>query len=158
MQLLNKQAPELSIPDQHGNVHTLSQYKGKWVLLYFYPKDNTPGCTKEAELFQGALTDFKKHNTVVLGVSPDSVESHKKFAEKFSLEFPLLADVEKSVVTAYGVWGEKKFMGRTYMGTMRTSFLIDPEGKVVKVYENVKPKEHTDEVLADLQTIQSNEG
>lgn len=145
-----KPAPLFSAQDQNGEIHNLSQYKGKWVLLYFYPKDNTPGCTVEAENFRDELPEFTKRNVQIIGVSTDSVESHKKFAEKFNLEFPLLADTEKKIVEAYGVWGEKKFMGKTYMGTARSSFLINPDGVLVKIYEKVKPKEHAKEVLQDL--------
>lgn len=151
---INEKAPEFQVLDQEGQTQKLSNYKGKWVLLYFYPKDNTPGCTTEAEHFRDALQDFEKRNVQILGVSTDSVESHKKFADKFNLNFPLLADTEKEIVSAYGVWGEKKFMGKTYMGTNRDSFLIDPEGTIAKVYEKVKPKEHVQEVLADIDELQ----
>ena len=142
-------APAFSLPDQNGKVHQLSDYKGKWVLLYFYPKDDTPGCTKEACSLRDNYAAFEKMGTIVLGVSTDSVKSHKKFEEKYGLPFPLLADEEKKVVEAYEVWGKKKFMGREYMGTNRVSFLIDPTGKISKVYETVKPAEHAEEVLSD---------
>ncbi len=140
-------APEFTLPDQDGKTHSLADYKGKWVLLYFYPKDDTPGCTKEACMIRDAFPDFGKLGIAVLGVSIDPPASHKKFAEKHALPFTLLADTEKKAVHAYGVWGKKKFMGREYEGTLRTSFLIDPEGKVAKVYEDVKPETHADEVL-----------
>lgn len=152
----NKKAPAFSGVDQHGEKHALKNYAGKWVLLYFYPKDNTPGCTTEAENFRDHLKKFKNRNLEVIGVSTDSVESHKKFADKFKLKFPLLADTDKKIVEKYGVWGEKKFMGKTYMGTMRHSFLIDPDGKVRKVYDSVKPKEHAQEVLKDLDELKKN--
>lgn len=142
-------APAFSLPDQDGTINTLSDYKGKWILLYFYPKDDTPGCTTEACTIRDQYGDFKKSKTVVFGVSIDPVKKHKKFAEKYDLPFPLLADEDKKVVEAYGVWGEKKFMGRKYMGISRESFLIDPDGNIAKVYEQVKPKEHAREVLAD---------
>lgn len=145
-----QQAPDFTLPDQDGVEHTLSSYKGKWVLLYFYPKDNTPGCTIEACTIRDQFKDFKKIDAVVLGVSTDSVKSHKKFADGFNLPFTLLADENKEVVGKYGVFGEKKMMGRTYMGVRRSSFLISPAGKVAKVYEKVKPEKHADEVLADL--------
>ncbi len=145
-----KNAPVFSLPDQNGKMHTLSDYKGKWVLMYFYPKDNTPGCTKQACAIRDEFPAFKKLKCVVFGISTDSEKSHKKFEEKFELPFTLLADTEKKVVSAYKVWGLKKFMGREYMGTMRTSFLIDPEGKIRTVYDNVKPEIHAEEVLRDL--------
>lgn len=146
-------APDFSLPDQEGKTHTLSDYRGKWVLLYFYPKDDTPGCTIEACTIRDQFKDFNAIGAVVLGVSTDSVESHKKFAEKFELPFTLLADAHKEVVGRYGVFGEKKFMGKTYMGTKRTSVLIDPHGKIAKVYENVKPEIHAGEVIADLRSL-----
>lgn len=143
-------APEFKLADQNGEVHTLKQYLGKKVLLYFYPKDDTPGCTTEACNFRDGYKDFEKLGLVILGVSADSVKSHKKFAEKFDLPFPILSDEEKVVCEAYGVWGKKKFMGREYMGISRTSFLIDEQGKIEKVYEDVKAKEHAGEVKEDM--------
>ncbi len=140
-------APEFTLPDQDGKDHALSEYKGHWVLIYFYPKDDTPGCTKEACMIRDAFPDFGKLKIAVLGVSTDPPASHKKFAEKHQLPFTLLADTEKKVVHAYGVWGKKKFMGREYEGTLRTSFLVDPGGKVAKVYEDVKPETHAADVL-----------
>ena len=148
-----KKAPEFTLPDQDGTEHSLAEYKGKWVLLYFYPKDDTPGCTIEACTIRDQFKDFKKIGAVVIGVSTDSVKSHKKFADAYQLPFTLLADEHKEVVGRYGVFGEKKFMGRTYMGIMRTSFLIDPKGKIAKVYEKVKPPAHAAEVIADLKTL-----
>jgi len=143
-------APDFTLLDQDAVPHTLSAYRGKYVLLYFYPKDDTPGCTKQACLLRDALPDFKTLDAVVFGISADSVKSHKKFAEKYGLPFTLLADEQKDVVTAYGVWGKKKMMGREYDGIFRTSFLIAPNGVVERVYENVKPETHADEVLKDL--------
>ncbi len=122
-------------------------------MLYFYPKDDTLGCTKEACSIGEYYPDFKKLDVVVFGVSVDSVKSHKKFEEKYKLPFTLLSDEKKEVVNAYGVWALKKMMGREYMGTLRTSFLIDPKGMIVKVYEKVKPEIHAEEVLADLQEL-----
>lgn len=145
-------APDFTLFDQDGSAHTLSAYQGKRVLLYFYPKDDTPGCTKEACMLRDALPDFTKLDAVVFGVSVDSVKSHKKFAEKYGLPFTLLADEGKEVVYAYGVWGKKKMMGREYDGIFRTSFLIAPDGSILKVYENVKPELHAAQVLADLQS------
>ena len=143
-------APEFSLPDQEGKTHSLAGYRGKWVLLYFYPKDDTPGCTTEACGIRDAWSDFKKAGIVVLGASPDSVKSHAKFVKKYELPFTLLADADKELVNAYGVWAKKKFMGREYMGTLRNSFLIDPKGKIAKVYEGVKPADHAAEVLEDI--------
>jgi len=147
-------APEFDLPDQEGRKHSLADYRGRYVLLYFYPKDDTPGCTKEACAIRDADPDFSALDAVVLGVSADSVKSHKKFAQKYGLTFPLLADEDRTVVNAYGVWGRKKFMGREYDGIFRTSFLIDPAGKIAKVYEGVKPDAHAAQVLADLRALQ----
>lgn len=154
MPSVGEQAPDVVLPDQDGVEHALAEYRGKWVLLYFYPKDDTPGCTIEACTIRDQFKDFKKIDAVVLGVSTDSVKSHKKFADAYELPFTLLADEHKEVVGRYGVFGEKKFMGRTYMGTSRTSFLIDPKGVIAKVYEKVKPEKHAAEVLADLKALQ----
>ncbi len=156
MSLLAKgdEAPDFTLPDQESNTHTLSQYKGSWVLLYFYPKDDTPGCTKEACGIRDTWHDYKEKGIVVLGVSTDTVKSHAKFSEKYSLPFTLLSDAEKEVVHLYGVWGQKKFMGREYMGTSRMSFLVDPKGIIVAVYEQVKPNEHAQQVLADVESFE----
>ncbi len=147
---VGSKAPDFNLLDQAGQKHTLAQYAGQWVLLYFYPKDDTPGCTTEACALRDNLPQFKKLSCVVLGVSVDSEKSHAKFVKKYDLPFTLLADTDKTLVEAYGVWGKKKFMGREYLGTKRVSFLIDPQGKIAKVYEEVKPAIHADEVLADL--------
>ena len=146
-------APDFSLPDQDSKMHALKDERGKWVLLYFYPKDATPGCTVEACTLRDAYPQFGKLDAVVFGVSTDSVKSHAKFAEKQKLPFTLLADEQKEVVQAYGVWGKKKFMGREYMGIKRWSFLIDPKGKIAKVYEDVKPAAHAEEVLADIRAL-----
>lgn len=143
-------APLFTLVDQNNEKQSLKDYRGKKVLLYFYPKDDTPGCTTEACSFRDHLNDFKKYDVQVLGVSCDSLESHKKFAQKFKLNFPLLADTEKEVVQKYGVWGEKSMYGRKYMGVFRDSFLIDEKGKIVKHYQKVKPAEHIEQVLKDL--------
>lgn len=150
MQLLNKKAPQFALPDQRGNMHKLKDCAGQWVLIYFYPKDDTPGCTKEACAIRDHFPDFKKLKITVLGVSTDSVKSHAKFAEKYTVPFTLLADEKKEVVEKYGVWQKKKFMGREYWSTVRTSFLVNPEGKIVKIYENVKPEIHAEETLKDI--------
>lgn len=142
-------APIFSLPDQDGVLHTLSQYQGKKVLLYFYPKDDTPGCTTEACNFRDGYEEFQKMGLVILGVSKDSTKSHKKFAEKFSLPFPLLSDETGGVIKQYGSWGKKKFMGREYEGILRNSFLIDEKGKIAKVYESVKTATHANDVRTD---------
>lgn len=140
-------APAFKTTNADGEMVTLKDLRGKKVVLYFYPKDDTPGCTKEACSFRDAFAQFKKRGITVLGVSPDSEASHKKFATKYKLPFTLLADTDKSISEAYGVYGEKKFMGRTYMGVHRTTFLIDERGKIKKVFQKLKPDEHASEVL-----------
>lgn len=150
---LNQKAPNFKLPDQDGKFHSLADYQGKWLLLYFYPKDNTPGCTKEACELRDSFADFKKAQAVVLGVSADSVDSHNNFSSKFKLSFPILSDPDKKVIKAYNAWGEKKFMGRSYMGIKRISFLINPLGKIVKIYEQVKPADHAAEVLNDIKNL-----
>ena len=150
MLVLHTKAPDFSLQDQHGVTHILSQYLGKKVLIYFYPKDDTPGCTIEACSFRDNYEALKESGLVVLGVSKDDVTSHKKFAEKYELPFPLLSDVDAIVCQAYGVWGLKKFMGREYIGIERMSFLIDELGDVAKLYESVKPKEHVQEISKDI--------
>jgi len=147
-------APEFSLQDQDKKTHNLADYTGKWVLLYFYPKDMTPGCTIEACTLRDVYAEFKKANAAVLGVSADSALRHKKFADRDNLPFPLLSDESREMLEAYGVWAQKKMMGREYMGILRMSFLIDPDGKIAKVYEKVKPKEHAGEVLQDLKELQ----
>lgn len=143
-------APEFSLPADDGRTVALKDLRGRPVVLYFYPKDDTPGCTKEACQFRDSWKDVEQAGVVVLGVSPDSVTSHEKFKRKYSLPFPLLADVDHQVATAYGAWGEKSRYGRTYQGILRTTFLIDREGRVARVFENVKPEGHAAEVLAAL--------
>jgi peroxiredoxin Q/BCP len=143
-------APEFSAPTQDGTIVSLSGYLGQPVVLYFYPRDDTPGCTKEACAFRDGFAEFKKKGAVVLGVSTDPAKSHAKFAAKFKLPFLLIADEDKKIVEAYGVWGEKRFMGRKYQGTHRVTFLIGPDGKIQKIWPAVKPDEHTEEVLAAI--------
>ncbi len=143
-------APAFTANTNGGGKVSLADYKGRNVILYFYPKDDTPGCTKEACAFRDYFADFKKKGAVVLGVSTDAVKSHDKFVEKFKLPFTLLADEDKKIVGAYGVWGEKMFMGRKYMGTHRVTFLIGPDGKIRKIWPAVKPEEHAEEVPAEL--------
>lgn len=141
-------APDFTSKDQDGNTVKLSDHKGEKVVLYFYPKDNTPGCTKEACSFRDADDAFKAKGIKVFGVSTDSEKSHQKFISKFQLPFDLLADTDRSIVEAYGVWGEKSMYGRKYMGTFRKTFLIDESGKIKKIFDKVKVDEHANEVLA----------
>ena len=144
------EAPDFSAQATGGLKMSLSDFKGKNVILYFYPKDDTPGCTKEACNFRDHFAQFKKRGVLILGVSTDPIKSHEKFTEKFDLPFPLLADEDKTIAQAYGVWGEKKFMGRAYMGTHRVTFLIGPDRRIKKIWNQVKPDEHAAEVLAAL--------
>lgn len=143
-------APDFNAPTSGGGRASLADFKGKNVILYFYPRDDTPGCTKEACAFRDHFADFQKKGAVVLGVSIDPVKSHDKFIKKFKLPFTLLADEEKKIVEAYGVWGQKSFMGRKYMGTHRVTFLIGSDGRIKKIWPTVKPEEHAEEVLAAL--------
>jgi peroxiredoxin Q/BCP len=154
MPVLNKPAPAFTLLADDGATVTLKSFKGKWVVLYFYPKDDTSGCTVEACEFRDAFPKFKKGDAVILGVAPDSVKSHVKFKTKFDLNFPLLADEDHAVAEAYGVWKEKSMYGRKYMGVERTTFLIDPKGKLVRIFEKVKPQGHADEVRAALAEVQ----
>ena len=140
-------APAFKTTNTNGESVSLKDFRGQKVVLYFYPKDDTPGCTKEACSFRDGFSKFKKRGITILGVSPDSEKSHQKFTAKYKLPFTLLADTDHSIADAYGVYGEKKFMGRTYMGVHRTTFLIDEKGKIRKVFEKVKPDDHADEVL-----------
>lgn len=148
----NQPAPEFTLADDTGKIVSLSDFRGKPVVLYFYPKDDTPGCTTEACNFRDDYSAYDQAGVVILGVSPDSVESHVKFKKKFGLPFPLLADVGHKVCDLYGTWGPKKFMGRSFEGVLRTTFLIGPDGVILRVFENVKPAEHSVEVLDVLKT------
>jgi peroxiredoxin Q/BCP len=148
-----KPAPEFTLEDNAGETVSLSDFRGKPVVLYFYPKDDTPGCTAQACGIRDAYGEFEQAGAVVLGVSPDRVSKHVKFKEKYDLPFTLLADPEHEVAERYGVWGEKKYMGRLYMGVSRTTFVIAPDGTVAEVMENVKPDSHADDVLASLAAI-----
>ena len=143
-------APAFTAPTNDGGHVSLADFKGKNVILYFYPKDDTPGCTKEACAFRDHFGALQKKGAVVLGVSVDSVKSHDKFAKKFHLPFTLVSDADRKIVQAYGVWGEKSFMGRKYLGTHRVTFLIGPDGRIKKIWLKVKPEEHGEEVLAAL--------
>ncbi len=146
-------APEFDVLDDTGQSRRLADYRGQAVVLYFYPKDDTPGCTKEACNFRDDYSAYEKAGVVILGVSPDSPESHAKFKKKFNLPFPLLADEGHKICDAYGVWGPKKFMGKSYEGVLRTTFLIDAEGKIARVFEEVRPAEHSTEVLEALKAL-----
>jgi peroxiredoxin Q/BCP len=145
-----RKAPDFSLPDQDGKEHRLSDYRGKPVVLYFYPKDDTPGCTKEACSFRDNFTEFKKAGVEVLGVSADDAKSHAKFRQKYNLPFTLLSDTGRKVVEDYGVWVEKLNYGKKYWGVARTTFLIDENGEIVHVFEKVKPEQHAREVLDKL--------
>lgn len=144
-------APALTLPDQNGTIHTLDQYKGKKVILYFYPKDNTPGCTKQACGFSERHPQFTEKGAVVIGISKDSVSSHKKFEEKYALSFPLLSDPELEVIKAYDVWKEKKNYGKVSMGVVRTTYLIDEEGVIIKANDKVKAAEDPEKMLGELE-------
>ncbi len=143
-------APDFTAQDDAGNTVRLADLRGKKVVLYFYPKDDTPGCTKEACAFRDGFSELRKRGAVVYGVSIDSVASHAKFKQKFQLNFPLLSDADKKIVDAYGVWKQKSLYGRSFMGIERTTFLIDEQGKIAKVFPKVKVNEHYEEVLAAL--------
>jgi thioredoxin-dependent peroxiredoxin len=143
-------APDFTTLDQDGNEISLGDFKGKKVIIYFYPKDNTPGCTKEACAFRDHYTQFQALNVEILGVSIDAEQSHKAFAQKYGLPFRLLADPDKRLVTAYGVWGEKTLYGKKYMGTNRVTYVIDESGAIAAVFPKVKPAAHAEDVLAVL--------
>jgi thioredoxin-dependent peroxiredoxin len=149
----NQPAPEFNLSDENGNLRSLGEFRGKPVILYFYPKDDTPGCTVEACNFRDDFSVYQENGVVILGISPDTAKSHTKFIKKFSLPFPLLADPDHKVADAYGVWGPKKFMGKEYEGIYRTTFLIGPNGDILKVFEKVKPEGHSAEVLGALKAL-----
>lgn len=150
-----KQAPDFSLPDQNGSRRSLKDYAGKWLVLYFYPKDDTPGCTTEACSFRDEReTIAEVGNCEVVGISKDSVASHKKFADKYHLPFTLLADPEHKVIEAYGSWQPKKFMGKEYLGTSRDTFIITPDGQIAKEYRGVDPKKHAGQIITDLKSLQ----
>jgi thioredoxin-dependent peroxiredoxin len=144
------QAPAFTASTQDGQTVSLSDFRGKHVVLYFYPKDDTPGCTKEACGFRDAFASFGKKDAVILGVSTDPVKAHAKFVAKYQLPFMLVADEDRKIVEAYGVWGEKRFMGRKYQGTHRVTFLIAPDGTIKQIWPGVKPEEHPQEVLSAI--------
>ena len=146
-------APDFDLLDDSSTSRKLSAYRGKPVILYFYPKDDTPGCTKEACNFRDDYSAYEKAGVTILGVSADSPQSHAKFKAKYQLPFPLLADEDHAVCDLYGVWGSKKFMGREYEGVSRTTYLIDADGKIARVFENVRPAEHSAELLEALRAL-----
>ncbi len=145
-----KETPEFELIDQNGKLHKLSDYKGSWLVIYFYPKDNTPGCTKEACSFRDSMASLKKNKISVIGISKDSNKSHVNFSKKYELNFPILSDESHKTIKSYGAWGKKKFMGREYEGTIRKTFIINPDGKIIKEYEKVKPVGHAEEVLSEI--------
>ncbi len=147
-----KSAPDFELKDDTGKSRKLSDFRGQPVILYFYPKDDTPGCTTEACNFRDDYSAYQKAGVTILGVSADTVESHAKFKAKYGLPFPLLADLDHKICDVYGVWGLKKNLGREYEGILRTTFLIDPQGKISHVYENVRPAEHSTELLSALKS------
>ena len=153
MLTIGDKAPALSLPNQDNVEISLRDLEGKWIVLYFYPKDSTPGCTTEARDFTAALPSFEDLNAVILGISPDSATSHQKFIAKQKLEITLLSDVNTEVAQSYGVWQLKKFCGKEYMGIVRSTFLIDPSGKIAKLWSNVKVKDHASEVKKALESL-----
>lgn len=151
-----KHAPDFSLPDQNGTVHTLGDYAGRWLVLYFYPKDDTPGCTTEACSFRDERDMIAQLGSAeVVGISKDSVASHKKFVDKYHLTFTILSDPEHKVIEAYDSWKPKKFMGRDYIGTQRNTFIISPDGAIVKEYIGVDPKTHAAQIITDLKELQA---
>ena len=146
-------APDFTLPDQDGKNHSLADYRGKWVVLYFYPKDMTPGCITEACGFRDEFPIFKDLEAVILGISKDSVKRHTKFSEKYKLPFALLSDEEGNVCESYDVWKTKKLYGRNFMGIIRSTYLINPDGKIAKIYPKVNVKEHAAEILQDLEDM-----
>ena len=147
---MGTKAPDFTLPDQNGDLHSLSEYKGKKIILYFYPKDNTPGCTKQACGFAERYPQFIEKGAVVLGISKDSVASHKKFEEKYGLPFTILSDTELKVIQAYDVWKEKMNYGKLSMGVVRTTYLIDEEGKIAKAFDKVKAADNPEQMLGEL--------
>ena len=147
---IGSKAPDFELPDQNGVVHKLSEYKGKKVVLYFYPKDSTPGCTKQACNFGELMPQFTEKGAVIIGVSKDSVASHKKFEEKYGLPFTILSDTERVVIEAYDVWKEKKNYGKVSMGVVRTTYLIDEEGIIIKAFGNVKAADNPAQMLGEI--------
>jgi len=146
-------AKDFSLPDENGEYHTTADYKGKWLVLYFYPKDDTPGCTIEACGLRDKLRELQNYGVEVVGISKDSVPSHKKFIEKYHLNFHLLSDESKETITAYDAWGKKKFLGIEHEGTLRKTYLIDKNGEIRKIYDHVNPTLHAGQILKDIQAF-----
>lgn len=146
-------AIDFSLPDQNEQIHTLGDYRGKYLLIYFYPKDDTPGCTKEACNFRDGIHQFTERGIEIVGISKDSVASHKKFADKYKLNFTLLSDSEHKVIEEYGAWGIKKFMGKKFNGVKRNTYLVNPDGEIIKTYENVNPLSHFEIIIKDLDSL-----
>lgn len=153
---IGKEAVEFELPDQNGKIHKLSDYRGQYVVLYFYPKDNTPGCTTQACNYRDTMPEFEKRNAKVFGISKDDGKSHRKFEEDFTLNFDLLSDVDHNVIEAYGVWGEKMNYGKAYMGVIRTTFVIDPQGKIAAIFPKTDPKLDPTQVLAFIDQANEN--
>jgi len=151
---VHEPAPDFCLPDEEGAMHCLASYRGRWVILYFYPRDNTPGCTTEALGFKAILDKLTRAGAVVLGVSPDSPTRHRNFKARYGLPFPLLSDPEHRVLEAYEAWGPKKRYGREYMGVLRKTYLIGPDGRIRKIYPSVRPKGHAQQVWEDVQAAQ----
>lgn len=150
---VGSKAIDFRLPDETGTMHSLADFRGKKVVLYFYPKDNTPGCTKQACAFKAAYDAFRREDIVVIGISKDSQSSHKKFKEKYDLSFLLLADEERTVIEAYDVWKEKKLYGKTYMGVTRSTYVIDEEGIIIKTFEKASPANNATDILAYLKEL-----
>lgn len=150
---MNKKAPNFTLLDQNGKEISLSNFQGKWIVLYFYPKDMTSGCTKEAVAFSEKVEEFRKRNAEVIGISKDSIESHKKFSEKYNLKITLLSDPEAKIIKEYGAWGKKKMYGKETEGTIRSTFIISPSGEIVYYWQNVKVDGHVEEVLKKLDEL-----
>jgi thioredoxin-dependent peroxiredoxin len=148
-------AKDFNLPDSEGKTHKLSDYRGQWLVVYFYPKDDTPGCTKEACNFRDNYAILQEQGVAVVGISRDPVVSHQAFAEKYNLNFPLLSDESAETIRAYGAWGTKKLAGKETLGVLRNTYLIDPHGEIRKVYERVDPSAHAEEILRDLQALRS---
>ncbi len=151
-------APDFCLPDQDGREVCLRDLRGRWIVLYFYPKDNTKGCTQEARDFTQLLDRFEELGAVVLGVSPDSVRSHKRFQERHDLKVRLLSDPEREIIRTYGAWGKKRMAGREYFGVIRSTFLIDPEGRIRRIWSKVKVRGHAEEVLETLRSLSRAKG
>lgn len=151
---VNDIAPEFCLRDQYDNLHKLSEYRGKKVLLYFYPKDNTPGCTTQGCNFRDKKEELEKLGLVIFGISKDSLSSHKKFSDKYNFNFPLLSDESLETIKSYNAWAKKKFMGKEFLGILRKSFLINEEGKILKIYESVNTKTHANEIVEDNKLMQ----